>query len=111
MAKLELRVLMNRLPGYTATLPERVRMAVRTTAAAVETGAKRRAPVRTGALRNSILTHFERDGLEALVGTALHYAPYVEFGTRRMAPRPYLGPSAEAAREVFAAALREATEP
>jgi len=30
---------------------------------------------------------------EAYVGTRVRYAPYVEFGTRRMRPQPYLRPS------------------
>jgi hypothetical protein len=30
---------------------------------------------------------------EAYVGTRVRYAPYVEFGTRQMAPQPYLRPA------------------
>jgi HK97 gp10 family phage protein len=42
-------------------------------------------PVRTGRLRASI-THEVR-GLTGVVGTNVEYAPYVEFGTVKMAPR------------------------
>ena len=49
--------------------------------------AKLRAPVRTGFLRSSIVV--TEDGVEA----GAYYAGYVEFGTRYMAPRPYLRPA------------------
>lgn len=45
----------------------------------VENDAKKKCPVGTGELRNSI-TH-EVEGTEAIVGTNTEYAPYVEFGT------------------------------
>lgn len=44
--------------------------------------------VRTGRLKNSI-THASDDS-KAYVGTNLSYAPYVELGTSKMAPRPFL---------------------
>ena len=47
----------------------------------VESYAKGLAPVDTGALRNSI-TH-RMDGESVIVGSAIHYAPYVELGTGR----------------------------
>jgi phage gpG-like protein len=46
----------------------------------VQAGAKRRAPVDTGRLRNSIATAFEREGLVGIVGTNVEYAKAVEFG-------------------------------
>jgi len=64
-------------------------------ALAVEAEAKVRCPVRTGNLRNSIHTWVEGPR-QVAVGTFVHYAPYVEFGTRRMAARPYLRPAADA---------------
>ena len=44
--------------------------------------------IRTGRLKNSI-THASEDN-KAYVGTNLEYAPYVELGTSKMAPRPFL---------------------
>lgn len=44
-----------------------------------------------GTLRNSI-THDQIDET-AYVGTNVFYAPYVELGTVKMAPRPYLRPA------------------
>ena len=49
--------------------------------------------IRTGNLRNSI-SH-DHDGSSAYVGTNVEYAPYVELGTSRMRPRPYLKPAIE----------------
>lgn len=87
----------------------------------VEATAKTMAPVRTGALRNSIYTLSKRrssrpqtmSGREyealpapegdviAVVGACVSYAAYVEFGTHRMGPRPYLTPAMEkAARDL-----------
>lgn len=46
----------------------------------VEGAARMRAPVDTGRLRNSITTELEKT--RVVVGSNLHYAPHVEFGTR-----------------------------
>lgn len=66
----------------------------------VETAAKRLAPVDTGRLRSSISRELGRDGrgLFAQIGTIVDYGPYVEFGTSRMRPQPYLRPALDAAR-------------
>lgn len=50
--------------------------------------AKSRAPVETGALRDSISARSE--GLTAAVYTDCAYAAAVEFGTVRSAPRPFM---------------------
>ena len=50
-------------------------------------------PVDTGRLQNSI-THVVAPGEKAVyVGTNVEYAPYVELGTRRQDPQPYLKPA------------------
>lgn len=53
--------------------------------------------VRFGRLRNSIRYRVTGKGvnLAGLVGSGLEYAPYLEFGTSRMAPRRFLGPTIE----------------
>lgn len=58
----------------------------------VETTAKRLCPVDTGRLRSSINTQIgtDADGLLAVIGTDVEYAPHVEYGTSRMAPRSFL---------------------
>lgn len=100
------RLVFNRLPEMSAQLRERTSQLVRKTAFDVEARAKAIVPVRTGNLKNSIQTDFEND-LTAVVGTAVEYAPYVEFGTSKRPPRPYLAPAAEAVRPAFIAAAKE----
>jgi HK97 gp10 family phage protein len=56
------------------------------------------APVRTGALRESI--HKEPiDELNVAVGSELVYAPFIEYGTSRMSAQSYLTPASISARE------------
>ena len=51
--------------------------------------------VDTGRLRNSV-THAIDMGEEAVyIGTNVEYAPYVELGTSRSKPKPYLAPAAQ----------------
>lgn len=48
---------------------------------AAENYAKKRCPVDTGNLRNSIEHDSEDDGYTTVIGSQVHYAPYVEYGT------------------------------
>lgn len=84
-------------------LTEAARRAVTIASLEVLRDAVRAAPRDTGTLKRSytIAEHQSGDIIGAYVGTNLHYAPYVEFGTRRMAARPHLGPALEKARRKF----------
>lgn len=79
---------------------------MRITALDVEGYAKTVVPVDTGNLKNSIQTMMESD-VSAVVGTPVHYAIYVEFGTSRMAARPYLLPALERAKKPFVEAMKK----
>lgn len=57
----------------------------------IEADAKKNAPVDTGNLRNSIST--DLGVLSAEIGPTAEYGAYVEEGTSRMAPQPYLNPA------------------
>lgn len=59
--------------------------------------AKSTCPVDTGRLRASIQYNKTGD-YSAEVGTNVSYAPYVEYGTHKMAPRPFLFPAAMRAK-------------
>ena len=61
----------------------------------IQQGAQRRAPVRTGLLRDSIYRAVS--GGHFWVSSEAPYASFVEFGTTKMAAQPHLIPAVEAA--------------
>lgn len=73
----------------------------------IQFGAKKRCPVRTGALRNSITVDFYGI-MSAQIGPHMPYAPYVEYGTRKMRAQPYLFPAFEEERPKFEEGLARA---
>lgn len=86
------RALLDSPDGFVAA--EILRRGIR-----VETLAKRLCPVDTGRLRSSITHALGKDSRSIYcdVGTNVEYAPYVEFGTSRQRPQPYLRPALGAA--------------
>lgn len=58
----------------------------------------------TSDLANSVMT--EADGEDVLVGTNNEYAEPLEFGTVRMAARPFMGPAAETYKDDVQAAAQ-----
>jgi HK97 gp10 family phage protein len=60
-------------------IPKAIEDALNKVCLIVANDAKSRAPVQTGALRNSIQIKVQKN--EGVIGTNLHYAPYVEIGT------------------------------
>lgn len=72
----------------------------------VEAEAKRLAPVDTGNLRGSI--GVDLGAMSATIGPTASYGPYLEYGTRRMAPRPYMGPAFDKVAPSFEEALGKA---
>lgn len=67
--------------------------------------AKQICPVDTGNLRNSIAHRQISENTEQ-VGTNVHYAPYVELGTYKMAAKPYLRPAVEDHRQEYEKIIR-----
>lgn len=68
--------------------------------------AKKKCPVDTGRLRNSI-THVVRASEKAVyIGTNVSYAPYVCLGTRHMKAQPYLRPAASGHRSEYKQILK-----
>ncbi len=75
-------------------------------AGAATTAARRQAPVRTGRLRDSIVSlPLEHRGGRTTAGVWAQapYALWVEIGTRRMRAQPYLRPALETVRDAAAA--------
>ena len=74
----------------------------------VEGSAKEKAPVDTGRLRASISSKVK--ATEAEIGTPVFYAPFVEFGTKRMRAQPYLIPALQGAKSAIEGFLKEAID-
>lgn len=83
--------------------------ALRKGAFVIQAAAQSNAAVDTGALRQSISTSFSGDGrsgsMAAEIGPTVDYGKFVEEGTSRMAPQPYLGPAADRGIPQIEAAL------
>lgn len=88
------------------TLP-RAHAAVMKSALDVQHIAQSTAPVDTGYLRSSIGIDdlSGNGGAKAVIGPTANYAPYVEYGTYKMGPRPFMGPAADAVIPGFVAAM------
>jgi HK97 gp10 family phage protein len=71
----------------------KIRTALRAGGLVIMNDAKARAPVLTGNLRRSITMEDGPGEFEINIGTDVVYAPFQEFGTSRMAARPYLRPA------------------
>lgn len=80
----------------------------------IETDAKRIVAVDTGFLKNSISREITADTFRGsggafggVVGPTASYGEYVEKGTSRMAPEPYMGPAFERRAPLFVAAMEQ----
>ena len=84
-------------------IDEELATAFEAAALLVEGAAKKLAPVRTGRLRASITHRLQREALDiyAEVGTNVEYATYVEEGTTRNKPHPFLAPALDANRNAI----------
>lgn len=74
--------------------------------------AKNKVPVDTGNLKSTI-SHSDLRGvgqsgnIAAEFGPTADYGPYVELGTSRMAPQPFMGPAADAIAGPFEQAMAQ----
>ena len=59
-------------------------------------------------IRNRIRAKFRDAGLTAVIGAFTDVARFVEFGTRKMSSRPFLGPAFEVVRSKFVQRLQQA---
>ena len=71
--------------------------------------------VDTGATRGSISSDFIGDGrfgaFESQTGPTTSYAPFIEWGTERMAPAAFMGPAADIVGPEFVAAMAAISNP
>ncbi|QBI56800.1 HK97-gp10 family putative phage morphogenesis protein [Streptomonospora litoralis] len=100
--------LTDRLKQLRPAVKRGTRTAVEASGKAMRTGMRNLAPVRTGALRDSIDYELVNDGLTARAGPGdwIDYAIFQEFGTSRMPAQPYIRPVAEAERRLFPERVR-----
>lgn len=105
---MEVRKLAVDLSAAALSVRGKAAVAIRKAAYDVQAGGQMLAPVDTGATRNSIGVDFDTSGgLTADIGPTTAYAPYLEFGTGRMSPRPFMGPAADAVLPSLEAALSQ----
>ncbi|MEV1315367.1 HK97-gp10 family putative phage morphogenesis protein [Micromonospora arborensis] len=89
---------------------------VKAAAFRVEAWAKVFVPVDTGHLRGTIgPPQFSGDGrtgaMEAAISATAKHAPYVEWGTRYMAPQAFMGPALDRVSGDFVAAVAAMSDP
>ena len=101
----EFRLLAADITGAAAEVAAKAYSVVRKTTYDIERDAKVFAPVDTGNLRSGI--HATVDGLEGEVAPSADYARYVELGTSRMAPQPYMRPAADRHEPGFVSAAEQ----
>lgn len=87
---------------------------VRKSGQQLKTQAQALAPTRTGALRASVQVSTSGDGrgsgISATVGPTVRYAQFVEYGTSKMTPQPFIGPALDAVTPSFIAAMERLAE-
>lgn len=101
----------NHLAFDLADAPARVALkasrAIAKTAHEIEADAKAIVPVDTGNLKNSISTDLDRAELSAEIGPTANYGGYVEEGTSRMGPQPYMRPAFDRRKEGLVQAMEQ----
>jgi HK97 gp10 family phage protein len=91
-----------------ATVAARSGAAVRDAAMETRDAAKSLAPKLTGALAESITA--EGDGLDWVVSPNVPYDFYVEYGTSKMPPQPFMSPAATVADTSLVEAIEEVAD-
>lgn len=101
--------LTHQLEQSTGEIRTRVAQAVRLVGSKVERDAKIAAPVDTGFLRSSISTRVSGNAntSTAEVSASANYAIWVEHGTSRMSPQPFMTPAFQRNKQPFIDALQQ----
>ena len=98
------------LRGTPKAVRQLAGVAVRKAAFDTARAARALSPVDTGNLRSSIGvttdSGWRNDTLTATVGPTAHYGRYVEEGTSRMGPQPYMMPAADRHEPAFITAIQ-----
>lgn len=91
----------NRIPQLIAAVEANARTGVKKHAEKIASDARSRAPVATGYLRSSIKAESLETGKSAQIVVGAEYGRFVEYGTYKMAARPFLTPALEADKAAF----------
>lgn len=95
-----LESLLSRIERNREAAPSEVDNVLRMSALRIERLSKQNAPVDTGYMRNGIFMEREGSGKFKVTSPA-GYSVYVELGTRKMSPQPFLGPAVRQERPVL----------
>jgi HK97 gp10 family phage protein len=98
--------LKSRIPEIIEATEAGVALAVKRTAARIETGAKKRSRVDTGTMRAG-WQQADVGDLEIMVFNPVFYTIFNEYGTIYMSAQPMLRPAIEEARGDFEREIRE----
>jgi HK97 gp10 family phage protein len=100
----QLRRALNNIDKYSKEVQDGVAKQIAKSTLTIESNAKRNAPVDTGRLRSSIASEITRT--RGGVGVGVKYATFIEFGTYKMAAKPFLFPAWNMERPKFIESLR-----
>ena len=105
----DVKVDMSNFANAVAKHPDKIKTVVQIAARNIERDAKQRMTdqdaVDTGDTRGSISVDPGTPSFSQRIGPETEYAPFIEFGTRYMAARPYMVPALEKERNRFLEAL------
>lgn len=99
MSKSRVKVVFNHFPEIARLLPELTQELLKETAEAVAEEARANVRVRSGKTKESIVTEVEK--YRALVIVKHFVGHFLEFGTIKMAAKPFLTPAAEKFKPLF----------
>ena len=111
----ELAVIEAQLRAAEKRIGEKGSQVVRNSTLAGEAVCKQLAAVDTGAMRASVSHDLSGDAASGVIegewGPTVRYAPFLERGTSRMAPQPFVLPSLDAVTPGFIAAAEAISDP
>jgi HK97 gp10 family phage protein len=110
----ELKDALSKLSAYDSKTAAKIEDAVSTSTKAIARGARKRVPIRTGDLKKSVTSRFDKNRVVGTVAAREPYAHLVEFGHKGPAPageHPYMRPAFEDERPNLVRNIAQAVKP